>query len=236
MMNIFSYLLFFFISPVLFVQAWYVRKVTPKLPEPTGIRSGVSGKGESMNLLIIGDSAAAGVGVDTQSQALLGQTVALLNERARVNWSLCAQSGFSTKDILDRLKTIKKQDIDVVLISLGVNDVTRFIRVKTWLKQQQALLDFCRNEFSSRQVLFSLVPPMGDFPALPQPLAWCLGLRSQAFNECLANWLSQEADCQIVDLGTLLDASQMAADGFHPGEAIYHHWAKIAVEKMFSNQ
>lgn len=236
MMNIFSYLLFILISPVLLAQAWYVRKVTPKLPEPTGTRSGVSGKGQSMSLLIIGDSAAAGVGVETQSQALLGQTVALLNEKARVNWALCAQSGFSTEDILDTLKTIKKQDVDVVLISLGVNDVTRFIRVGTWLKQQQALLHFCRNELSSQQVLFSLVPPMGSFPALPQPLAWFLGLRSQAFNQLLTHWLSEEADCQIINLGTLLDESQMAVDGFHPGEAIYYHWAKMAVEKIVANQ
>ncbi|WP_298768975.1 SGNH/GDSL hydrolase family protein [uncultured Shewanella sp.] len=235
-MNILLCIFFVLISPILFVQACYVRKVTPKLPEAAGKRSGISGNGEPMNLLIIGDSAAAGVGVETQSQALLGQTVVLLTERVRLSWTLFAQSGYSTKDVLGAIKAIKKQDVDVVLISLGVNDVTRFMSVATWLKQQQALLHFCRTELSSRQVLFSLVPPMGDFPALPQPLAWFLGWRSQQFNQLLTHWLSEEADCQIINLGTLLDESQMAVDGFHPGEAIYHHWAKIAVEKIELNQ
>ena len=64
------------LAPLLILQGLYVRRVTPKLPEPLGKRSGVHGTGPRLRLLILGDSAAAGVGVSTQSQAY------------QVNWSM----------------------------------------------------------------------------------------------------------------------------------------------------
>ncbi|MCL1123874.1 SGNH/GDSL hydrolase family protein [Shewanella surugensis] len=230
--KVLTYLLFGLMSPILFAEGWYVRKTTPKLPEPKGEREGVSGSGNALSLLILGDSAAAGVGVANQSQALTGQITRLLSDKVTLTWRLLAQSGYSTQDLLAALKTQNKGQFDVVLISLGVNDVTDFIHVETWLKQLQDLLDFCRQELSSQQVLFSLLPPMGAFPALPQPLAWALGLRSQQFNDQLIKWLNTESDCQFINMGQALDADKMASDGFHPGEEIYRHWAKMAVRKI----
>lgn len=234
-MKIITCLLFFLLSPILVVEGWYVRKRTPKLPEPEGQREGVSGSGETLSLLILGDSAAAGVGVMTQSQALSGQVARILSEKVRLRWCLLAQSGYSTLDLLSALKTQSNDQFDVILISLGVNDVTGFVRADTWLKQQQDLLSFCRQELASKQVLFSLLPPMGAFPALPQPLAWVLGLRSKQFNDKLINWLDSEPDCQFINMGQALDADKMASDGFHPGEVIYQHWARMAVEKISLN-
>ena len=48
--------------PVLFVQGTKVRKNTPRLLEASGDREGTVGKGRPLSLLILGDSAAAGVG------------------------------------------------------------------------------------------------------------------------------------------------------------------------------
>ncbi len=58
--------------PVLLGQAVYLRKNVVKLPEPEGARIGVLGEGPLLRLLILGDSSAAGVGVETQADALLG--------------------------------------------------------------------------------------------------------------------------------------------------------------------
>jgi len=54
------------LSPLLVCQGIYVRRVTPKLPEADGPRSGEAGSGALLRLLVLGDSAAAGVGVRTQ--------------------------------------------------------------------------------------------------------------------------------------------------------------------------
>jgi hypothetical protein len=63
------------LAPILLCQGKYVRRVTPKLPEADGPRFGEAGVGKPLRLLVLGDSAAAGVGVNTQQEALAGHLV-----------------------------------------------------------------------------------------------------------------------------------------------------------------
>lgn len=58
--------------PALILQGYRVKKNTPRLAEPQGLRKGVIGQGKALSILILGDSAAAGVGVEDQREALLG--------------------------------------------------------------------------------------------------------------------------------------------------------------------
>lgn len=58
------------LAPVLAVQGRQVKKNTPRLPEAKGPRKGIQENGgKQIRLLILGDSAAAGVGVDHQDHA-----------------------------------------------------------------------------------------------------------------------------------------------------------------------
>ena len=68
------------LAPFLILQGRHVRRITPRLPEPDGARAGQAGSGQPLRLLIVGDSAAAGVGVSTQQDALSGQLIALLSQ------------------------------------------------------------------------------------------------------------------------------------------------------------
>ena len=47
------------LGPILLLQAVWVRRRTPVLPEPPGERSGSRGDGPYLKLAVIGDSAAA---------------------------------------------------------------------------------------------------------------------------------------------------------------------------------
>ena len=80
------------LGPVLLAQGRYVRGTTPRLPEAAGPRSGQMGdSGQALRLLLVGDSAAAGVGVARQEQALLGQLVAGLAPLRPLHWRLLAR-------------------------------------------------------------------------------------------------------------------------------------------------
>ncbi len=94
-------------APVLLCQGRYVRRVTPKLPEAAGPRSGECGAGAGLGLLVLGDSAAAGVGVATQEEALVGRMVAGLKDRFRVTWRLEAETGATTRSTIARLKRLE---------------------------------------------------------------------------------------------------------------------------------
>ncbi|WP_299803258.1 SGNH/GDSL hydrolase family protein [uncultured Shewanella sp.] len=234
------YLFFILLAPFLFLQGHKVKKNTPKLPEAAGPREGAVGSGAGLSVLILGDSAAAGVGVASQQQALAGVVVSALAKRYQVDWRLLAKSGYNTAQTIDMLQqALAKQGdmrFEAVVVSLGVNDVLSPLTVNKWIRQQQALIDLIIQELNCRHLILTRVPPMGDFPVLPQPLRWFLGQRSQAFNRQLLRYARQEPRFTLLDFGHQLNCDAMATDGFHPGELIYKDWGKSVVNVLLAQE
>ena len=77
--------------PVILLQALWVRKKTAVLPEPDGQRVLTSADSKLLltnNVLVIGDSAAAGVGATTQMGALTGLLyLNLVKHYEKADWS-----------------------------------------------------------------------------------------------------------------------------------------------------
>lgn len=220
------------LAPLLLLQGLHVRRVTPRLPEPPGPRSGQAGIGTPLRLLVAGDSAAAGVGAATQHEALAGRLVAELSAHRALEWQLEARTGYTTADAHDHLAALPEDRFDVVVLSLGVNDVTRGIGRARWLTRQAALADLVRERFAARALLFTALPPMHLFPALPQPLRWYWGARARDFNVALADWLAHRPDRHLVAPDFRPDREHIARDGFHPGPAAYAAWAAAVAREI----
>lgn len=221
------------LAPVLLAQGRRVRRTVVLLPEPEGAREGADGSGPLLRLLVVGDSAAAGVGAQTQDDALTGRVVAGLAPSFHVRWKLVAFTGATTADMLDHLEKTPAGHFDVVLASLGVNDVTGGCSLAQWRQQQEQLITLLRDRFHARHILLSGLPPMHRFPALPQPLRWYLGSRARDFDHVLAGLARNHASAEFVKLGyAMMDTQAMAADGFHPGPAIYGSWAAELVRRI----
>ncbi len=95
----------FALGPVLMRQARVVRRTALRLPEAPGAREGVAGQGAAaVRLLVIGDSAAAGVGLQDQSHALAQPLAVMLAERlgTAVSWRLLARTGVNTAQARSR--------------------------------------------------------------------------------------------------------------------------------------
>ena len=212
------------LSPLLRLQGLVIRLAIPRLPEPAGARMGDTGRGSLLRVLILGDSAAAGVGVSSQGEALSGQLVAELALTHRVSWSLIAKSGATTERTTRHLMGCPAQPFDIVVVSLGGNDVAGRRLLASWLKDIDTLVALLRSRFSARHILLSGVPPMHAFPGFPQPLRWYLGTKARQYNAALARWTAGEADCEHVAL-TANDAGLFAADGMHPGQQGYRLWS-----------
>lgn len=225
MSGLLSWLPILALAPLLLAQGMYVRRVTPRLPEAPGNRSGVNGGGPALNLLILGDSAAAGVGASSQATALAGRLVEELMADFRVSWQLHAESGVTTDDLVARLAEVAGGRFDVAIVSIGVNDVITGRRTRQWTAALATLLDLLESGFGVRHVLLSALPPMHRFTALPQPLRWCVGLRARRFNDELVRFADRDGRCAVVSLNYPRDPSYLAPDGFHPGEPAYRHWA-----------
>ncbi|MCW8278855.1 SGNH/GDSL hydrolase family protein [Pseudomonas sp. PCH199] len=218
------------LGPVLLMQGLYTRRVTPKLPEAEGEREGVTGNGETLRLLILGDSAAAGVGASKQTEALSGQLVSRLAKAYQVCWKLWAQSGLDSQTLLELLEQYAPETFDVALLSIGVNDVTGTLSAAQWIARQQQLMDMLIDKFGVKLIVISPLPPMHLFPALPQPLRWYLGNRAARFNARLALLADRTDRCTMLTTRLAPVAGAMARDGFHPGPAIYSVWADDAAQ------
>ena len=236
----FHYLILVILAPLLAYQGHYVRRTSLVLPEADGERCGTIGMGSALSLLVAGDSAAAGVGVDNQDQALVGYVTQELAKQYCVTWSLVARSGNTTTDLIEKLTKIEDEQFDVVLLSIGVNDVLSPLSAQKWSKQLLILTQRLQTQFQTKQIWFTSLPPMEHFPLLPHPLRWFLGKRAQEFNRSLAEFVHINKTCGLINFSADLhqDAglqqTLMAVDGFHPSESLYKMWGMTAAETIIS--
>ena len=249
-------------------QGKAVRGNTAKLPEAAGERSGTisnSTTGELLaglpyRLLIIGDSAAAGVGAGQQTQALAYQTASLLSDTIKrpVFWRLIAKSGLNTLECLQLVQTellekhkeknndiskdkseniSKSSQYDAIFTSLGANDVTSQIKPTQHIQNLSALWSELQVQTGAQTLLISAIPPMHNFPALPQPLRWYIGRYAGWLDNAVQGWITtynknitSNNEVLYCDLswGKNNSLADMASDGYHPGPPIYALWAAQA--------
>ena len=213
------------LAPVMFAQGLYVRLTVPRLAEPPGPRVGQEGSGPPLRLLILGDSAAAGVGASHQDEALLGRLRAHCTQTWRVEWRLEAQIGETTASTLRRLEALEPFRVDVAVTSLGVNDATTGVSRRRFVHGQMRIARLLRERFGASLIVLSGVPPMGLFPALPQPLRGYLGARAGLLDRALRDLAGQVPGCVHLPQDGMTDVGPMAVDGFHPAPAMYNSWA-----------
>ncbi|ENW05066.1 SGNH/GDSL hydrolase family protein [Acinetobacter beijerinckii] len=219
----------FALLPIIIIQGVKVRKDTPRLLEASGDRDGLAGQGDPLSLLILGDSAAAGVGVETQQDALSGAIMSQLKNEYTLQWKLHAKTGDTTKQVYQAVQQLEHKKYDIVITSIGVNDVTKLTSAKSWIKQQKQLFTQIQKQFQPKLIIVSGVPPMQHFPALPNPLAWLFGKYAEQMNQILQQWLAPQSQFRFIQYDfesfQAMDLP-MASDGFHPSKEIYAIWGQ----------
>lgn len=235
------------LAPILLWQGRKVRQQTLRLPEASGARTGCAYPPAAMpkrqhpphklRLLVLGDSSAAGVGVETQDKALAqpcAQHLAQLTGRA-VDWQLLAQSGLDIPHALSQLQGKWKTQIcaaDVVLVVLGVNDVTAQLSPTAFTQHYAALLRAVAQATGAKLLLASALPPMQKMQALPWPLRPYLGLCARVLDAALQRLCHKNPQTQYLGVPAALAQCSTATDGFHPGADAYRVWAEAAACRM----
>lgn len=212
--------------PLLAWQGIKTSRSALKLPDAAGQRTGITGTGPELKLLIVGDSSAAGVGASHQDEALLGQMRKRLSQNHKLHWCVDAKTGATTGDTIARLSTVPDQKFDIVCISLGVNDITKCVPRLLWLRRYAALLNLLERKFDADVICISGIPELRYFPLLPQPLRWVLGQQAARFDRALKRLVEKREGCRFVVMDFEPDISLMSPDGFHPGPKIYAQWGR----------
>ena len=217
------------LSPLLIAQALRTRARVPRLPEADGARIGRAPITAAHRLLVIGDSSAAGVGVATQDDALIGQLLRALHARDHPawHWRLLARSGVTSQQAIGLIDDdLVGEGADLAIIVTGVNDVVDQVPSQHAVRARERIVNLLRNRVGVQHVVICPLPPIHQFPALPQPLRWMAGADARRHNRALREWVRVRAasigDVSMARLDHVrLTRESMASDGFHPGEPVY---------------
>jgi lysophospholipase L1-like esterase len=188
---------------------------------------------DPLRFAVIGDSSAAGLGVDLPEQ-LPGTLLAsgLARESARpVLLTTYAISGSTTRDLLDQVNRALADPPSVALVIIGANDVTDRLSVRDSARLLGVQLARLRD--AGVDVVVGTCPNLGAIRPIPQPLravaqGWSLLLaraqratveRLGCVPVALAELLSPEFFARPDDL--------FSPDRFHPNAAGYEAAAAI---------
>jgi lysophospholipase L1-like esterase len=150
-----------------------------------------------------------------------------------VLWRVEGTSGHDAQAVIGRLDSLEAGvRADVVLVSVGVNDVTGLSSTRHWRRSLQRLLGSIRGRWPDALVLFAGLPPMAHFPLPPQPLKFSLGLRAASLDRIARAVLRQ--DRRAMHVPTHIDPAchEFSADGFHPSADSCTLWGKELAEHL----
>lgn len=213
---------FWAMFPFVVPQAILVRKRAPRFDGASGRNRGVVGTGDRTRLLAIGDSVIAGVGAATFENALVGNTALAVARRfdVSVEWTALGKIGAPVGQVYeDLLPRVPKHKYDIMVVSVGVNDVTGLKRSAVFRSELQALLAALHAHSPNAQIVVLGMPPMRSFPLLPRPLRWILGLRGRTLDQIIQQVAAEQPGAYCIPLEIEPDPSMFAADGYHPSEA-----------------
>lgn len=221
--------------PLLLAQGRQVDRKTPRLPPagggPTGL---VPGSDPPIRLLAVGESTAAGVGVEHLEQAVVGRFAQALNARGgrAVAWEAAGLSGATVREgHASLLPGIAPAPRDLVLILFGANDTLARHSARQFTRDLAALIEALRERVGAAPMLISSVPPLHTFPALPRPLNTYLGARARWLDAAAANLKLPGVWHAPVELD--MEPLLFAADGFHPGPLGYQAWGESLAASTF---
>jgi lysophospholipase L1-like esterase len=217
------------LSPVLLYQGKRARRITPRLPDGSGEPRGQYGEGPpTTQILVLGESTAASVGVASHDLGLASQLANQVHQRTgrTTAWHTWGINGIRMQGLVGELAKAELPAAEVVLLSMGVNDATGLTSRRRFQQQLLALRQLLSARYPAPLVLLS-VPPIHLFTALPAPLRQVMGWRARQLDEVYARLARQmPGDFIHLQYPLITDPQLLAADGYHPGQQGYQQIAE----------
>ena len=233
-------------GPVLLSQGRRLRKSTPRLPDaPLPWHGSVDGGGAGdpgaasrpLNLLVIGDSTAAGVGVDHAELGLGGRLAEALAERTgrAVHWRAAGRNGATARDLVRHfLKPALAEPVDLVFLTVGANDALALRSPRAFRRDIRHIIDRTFAAHPDAALLMSSLPAFFRFTLLPDPLRRSLYRHSQALEREARALIAAHPRAHMSPPPPPYTDGFFASDDFHPSALGYQDWADFAIEDAAS--
>jgi lysophospholipase L1-like esterase len=228
----YSRLIVVLLGVILFPQARYARRIIPLLPDAAKPWQGSVAGRDPVSILVIGDSTAAGVGAETQDDALPGNLARRLSREwdRGATWRAVGENGATSADIARRfLDEATTQQYDVIFVSIGANDALKLRSRAAFRRSFRVILRRLRRVSPTALILVSSLPGFSQFTALPNPLRWALGLHARSLEAVARRFAASEPGVIMSPPAPEYTRGFFATDRFHPSPQGYREWVDFAL-------
>jgi len=156
------------ILPLLYFQGKNIRKKVPKLSEAREPQGFVNNNfNETINIISIGESTIAGVGVDFHKNGFTGalsETLSTILKR-NIQWKVYAKSGYTVKQVCSKIiPKIKESSYDMIVIGMGGNDAFTLNSPKKWISDINHLVNLLQKKYPKTPIFFHKHAPHKRVP------------------------------------------------------------------------
>lgn len=226
--------------PLLYMQGQFVRLKVGRLPDAGGETNGIVGEGtERINFLAIGESTIAGIGAKTHKEAFTGQFAKHLSRKTgkSVRWNAYGVSGITVRRTIEEIvPNIPKEQMDMIVIALGANDVFKVNSPKKWRNDISELIDILQNKYPDTEIFLANVPMVRDFLALPNPLRYFLSRLAKIQHFNTIDLISKMENVYYFEEVSKVEEDFFCDDGVHPSVTGYDVWSEAMVEAFLQKK
>ena len=221
-------------APVAAAQGIWLRSTRTMAPPAAGPTSGTAGPdgGPPLRLAVLGESTAAGCGVERHEDGFTGSLARLLAGRTGrpVHWQVVGRFGATSRRIRYRLLPEIDEGLDVAVLLAGGNDVLSGRGPEEWRDHLTAVVDELLNR--ADQVLVAGTPPFQLFPSMPATLGLVLAGRAATLDEVSREVCAARPGTTWVTMNDIPRPEYFAADRFHLSAEGYRHWAEVIADHL----
>ena len=227
--------------PLMYIHGKQIRAKVPDLPEATG-NTGITDATRKVDfqLITLGESTVAGVGVKTHSEGFTGTLANTLADKLgkNIRWKVYAKSGITAKRVPKELiANITEKQADLIVIGLGANDAFEGNSPYTWRKGIEQTIARLRTKFPTTPIFFANMPPIKEFPAftllIKQTVGNLVELHGKELQKIITNYSTVFYNAEVLSLSNWLQGElanktihDFFSDGVHPSKLTYQAWAK----------
>lgn len=187
---------------------------------------------DNPNLLIIGESTAAGVGASHTDTTFAAQMAASAETGNIYN---IGKNGLKASGLNARFQKHKNtipQSFDSCIILIGANDCFQFTppsKFNTGL--EQFITEFIKSS-SCKNIIIPLIPPVHQFPAIPRIIRFFLGFHRKVLGLEVKQIALRLPEVTFIDQNEYYEPAFFAEDGIHPSDLGYKRMSEMILTQI----
>lgn len=228
--------------PVYVWQGVATRRRIERLLPPVGPRTGCVGTrapdDAAIRLLVLGDSSAAGIGVDRMEDSLAPKLAERLYALTGLSvfWRTAGANSAVSAEVRDHVvPNLAPDAFTHIVLMMGTNDAKNWHGARKFKKGFGGLLYALRAKWPEARIVWSPPVDLKRVPALPRALAYVLELRARIIRQRGARLCAERG---VVVSTTLprVEPAGFGPDGFHASVAGYAYYAGHLVNYVLGDR